>query len=506
MKKQKNKKTTKNKERAKTSITYLIIAIIVVIISIVVFTVPNYARKSINSPQQKNYIIGNIYTPNASANMLDYLYNGKNIVVSPINANTSLALFYNGADNTTKKELKKYFNKDIQKTNEIIVEKINRLQNTNANIRNANYEKYLKEFAEKKYAQLRIKDIDKMSQKEREELILIIRKIEMYQQQKQTKLKEKDIEKYELSQKEKKYNGYTLKEKIDHIMVNYEIYQIENKIVNYNEIYYQENKKTKIIDEYSKTINSMYKTNITAIDFKSKDSNSLVNNNLQLNTNNSISRVINDELSNESIISINSLLFNYEWENGFASESIIDEEFVDLNEKHYMVDMMFGEETVYLENENATGFIKNFEGGKYSFVGILPKEEGKYQIGELDIENLLASKKDLKTYIGIPIFTIESLNHLNTLFENYNVKELFTSKANLHEMSNSNLYLDTIFQKETITIGKYGTVEGNTKTASLSTNALDETSKKVILNRSFAFLIMDNETQDILIIGRLDHP
>ena len=57
--------------------------------------------------RNKSYIKGNNYSPNASANMLDSLYDGENILISPINANVALAGIYNGADNKSEKEIKK---------------------------------------------------------------------------------------------------------------------------------------------------------------------------------------------------------------------------------------------------------------------------------------------------------------------------------------------------------------------------------------------------------------
>ena len=157
--------------------------------------------------------------------MVDYLYNEKNIVISPLNADTSLAYFYNGVDNNSKKELK------INKK-KIDDKKLKFLTINNPTIKNEKYEKYVKELINNKYNELRIKDLERLSQKEREHLVLILRKIELFSET-NTHLKDKEIEKYTLTEREKKYNGYVLKDMIDNIMVNYEIYSIENKIISY---------------------------------------------------------------------------------------------------------------------------------------------------------------------------------------------------------------------------------------------------------------------------------
>ena len=176
MKKRKSKKATKKDNREKIKIVILLILILVImIINIIAFTIPNYANKNTPIEPTIPYVYGKIYSTNASANMLDYLYNDNNIVFSPINANVSLALFYNAADNNTKNEIKRYFANTPAETNEIITSKINTFANQNTNKTKEKYEKYIGKFIEKNYSNLSVKDIDKLTQKDREELILIIR-------------------------------------------------------------------------------------------------------------------------------------------------------------------------------------------------------------------------------------------------------------------------------------------------------------------------------------------
>ena len=93
------------------------------------------------------YYTGDIYSANHAANMLDYLDEGNNIILSPINVNSSLAILYNGTDNNSNKEINRYFKKNSTKVNE---EMQNRLSTLNANNKpktkfNTLYESYIKE-------------------------------------------------------------------------------------------------------------------------------------------------------------------------------------------------------------------------------------------------------------------------------------------------------------------------------------------------------------------------
>ncbi|MBQ4030986.1 MAG: hypothetical protein II625_04455 [Bacilli bacterium] len=498
MKKKKNRKQAKKNLRLnKTIIALIVIGFLIVILVPLFFLIPSNKEKI----QSKEIFMGEPFSLNASANMVDYLYNGQNIVFSPINANTSLTLIYNGTDNTSKKEIRRYFDKGIP--NDYLISYLNNLNTTSTVTKKDKYEKLMNTFIEKDYANLRVKDLEKLGQREKEELILLIKKIELYYNQ---KLKSKEIEKYSLSDKERNYNGYVIKELIDNLMVQYETYTINNTVNNYNELYYSNKNKITFEKEYLNTL-KQYNVNLTSLDFNSKESDNIINNNLYNRTKNQITRAISDSnLTDESLVSINSLYFNYKWDNIFNSENIIDEEFTDINDKHYMVDMMYSEETIYLENSFATGFIKDFEGEKYSFVGILPKEKGEYKLSEINIQSLIESKKEVKTFIGLPKFSINSLNNLTELYNSYGIKEIFYSGANLHQMSTRNLYVAKMIQKEKITIGEYGTEEGKTKTESLSTSIIEDNTKKVILNRPFAFLIIDKETNEVLLIGKYNNP
>ena len=498
MKKKKNRKQVKKNLRLnKTIIALIVIGFLIVILVPLFFLIPSNKEKI----QSKEIFMGEPFSLNASANMVDYLYNGQNIVFSPINANTSLTLIYNGTDNTSKKEIRRYFDKGIP--NDYLISYLNNLNTTSTVTKKDKYEKLMNTFIEKDYANLRVKDLEKLGQREKEELILLIKKIELYYNQ---KLKSKEIEKYSLSDKERNYNGYVIKELIDNLMVQYETYTINNTVNNYNELYYSNKNKITFEKEYLNTL-KQYNVNLTSLDFNSKESDNIINNNLYNRTKNQITRAISDSnLTDESLVSINSLYFNYKWDNIFNSENIIDEEFTDIIDKHYMVDMMYSEETIYLENSFATGFIKDFEGEKYSFVGILPKEKGEYKLSEINIQSLIESKKEVKTFIGLPKFSINSLNNLTELYNSYGIKEIFYSGANLHQMSTRNLYVAKMIQKEKITIGEYGTEEGKTKTESLSTSIIEDNTKKVILNRPFAFLIIDKETNEVLLIGKYNNP
>ena len=293
---------------------------------------------------------------------------------------------------------------------------------------------------------------------------------------------------------------------IDNIVAQYETYTLENKVINYNELYYDTNKNYTINKDYLKTLNDTYKCNMTKLDYNAKDAKTTINTNLYNNTLNKINRVVTEEdLIDKDLIMINSLSFNYGWENNFISEDIADEEFVDLDGNHSMVEIMYSEESYYLENGQAIGFAKPFEGNKYFFIAVLPKKEGDFALSHLNLDSLLMGVRETSVYVGIPKMTISSTNDLQKMYKKYDIKEIFDTKANLHRMNNKDSLVSSLIQKETISIGEYGTSISLNKTENLSTRTIDEGKRKIVLNRPFVFLII-NDKNEVLLISRINNP
>ena len=72
---------------------------------------------------------------------------------------------------------------------------------------------------------------------------------------------------------------------------------------------------------------------------------------------------------------INALAFEGEWENPYQKEDVWQQAFTDQEGKVQQVSMMHSEEQFYLRDDQAQGFIKYYQGGRYAFVALLPDKE-----------------------------------------------------------------------------------------------------------------------------------
>ena len=72
---------------------------------------------------------------------------------------------------------------------------------------------------------------------------------------------------------------------------------------------------------------------------------------------------------------INALYFEGEWEEKYERDKVRDGSFFNADGSVSTVQMMSSEENVYLSDENTTGFIKPYKGGKLAFAALLPDED-----------------------------------------------------------------------------------------------------------------------------------
>lgn len=101
-----------------------------------------------------------------------------------------------------------------------------------------------------------------------------------------------------------------------------------------------------------------------------EDINNWVNN----KTDGNIKKVLDDIPKSAIMYLINTLSFEAEWENIYEKYQLQKDIFSPYNDKKQYVEFMFGNETLYLEDQKATGFIKYYKDRKYAFVALLPKE------------------------------------------------------------------------------------------------------------------------------------
>ena len=170
------------------------------------------------------------------------------------------------------------------------------------------------------------------------------------------------------------------------------------------------------------------------------------------------------------------------WKNGFDMTRNTIEPFGKTGVENIM---MHSRESIYLENEKATGFMKEYEDGSY-FVGILPKEEKEeLLVGDLDVESLLASKKEESVNVSLPKMNLSWSGGLVDVLTKSGLDKTF----NTEETSLGKVYSVAVVNSIHFEEGAYHQQENDIALRSVS------------LNRPFAFLIIKDD--NVLFSGKV---
>ena len=218
-----------------------------------------------------------------------------------------------------------------------------------------------------------------------------------------------------------------------------------------------------------------------------------------------------DQIDDDAVIYlINALVFDAEWQHVYDKSDVYKGKFTNIDGTEKQVDMMHSEETVYLQDENATGFMKPYSGSKYSFAALLPNEG-------VDINEYIAGltgEKLMKTIntpqLGMVMATLPKFSYEYELTMNDVLKELGMPTAfnetkadfsKLGESSRGNIFIGEVLHKTFISVDELGTKAGAVTKVEMNDESAPMSEWVVNLNRPFVYMIIDNESNLPVFIG-----
>lgn len=236
-----------------------------------------------------------------------------------------------------------------------------------------------------------------------------------------------------------------------------------------------------------------------------KDINNWVNN----KTDGMIDKII-DEINPDTVMYlINAIVFDAEWQKVYKKNDIYTGTFTAYDGTKRSVEMMFSEESKYINDGKATGFIKDYKDKKYSFVALLPNEDIsiKDYIASLTAEKLLnAIKNSEDAYVEAHLlkfsydYTVNMNDALKTLGMPTAFKADVADFSKLGKSSRGNIYIGEVLHKTFISVDELGTKAG----AVTKVEMKDEAARlgyTVKLNRPFVYMIIDNKTKLPIFVG-----
>lgn len=308
-----------------------------------------------------------------------------------------------------------------------------------------------------------------------------------------------------------------------------------------NSVWLNDDVKGAFYSDYLTYVEKNFDAKIAAIPFD-KSGVKRVNSWVEDNTNGMIPELI-DELSTDDVmVLINALAFDAKWKKTFEEKDIKDLNFRRADGSSERCRFLCGSDDVtFLHNENAYGFYKPYEGGKYAFMVMLPGKT-KDDFGIYDsLDDLLSGNTtskhsdgddgityDINSFVSrmtaedywafwnssnsddvdykFPEFTSEYSTSLSGILQDMGMEDAFDpSAADFGNMSDLKpLSISDVIHSTKIEVNATGT------RASASTGVIMEHNsvvmkREVICDRPFAYAIVDLETGLPLFFGTVTH-
>lgn len=251
------------------------------------------------------------------------------------------------------------------------------------------------------------------------------------------------------------------------------------------------------------------------IDATKKEINSWV----KRNTDDMIPEIL-DTIAPENIMYlINVLAFDAEWAQIYKTDQIHDSIFTTADGTEQKVKMMYSEEFLYLEDEDASGFVKYYAGDSYAFAALLPKEGVSLAdyvsslTGER-LNELLSNPQQVTVSAAIPKFQCEYSIELSDILKAMGMTDAFDSASadfSLMLATESSggdavepIYIDRVLHKTYIALDEKGTRAGAATIVAMEEGATLEDKKVVHLDRPFVYMLIDCEEKLPVFVGTLE--
>ena len=218
------------------------------------------------------------------------------------------------------------------------------------------------------------------------------------------------------------------------------------------------------------------------------------------------------DMSAAVMILVNALAFDAEWQSVYHEDQVHKGEFTREDGSKRQVDFMYSEEYAYLHADNAEGFMKYYNDGRYAFAALLPNDGVKLSelVASLDGEKLMnilngAANESVQT--SIPKFETEYSVQLNDKLSAMGMPNAFEQwSAEFEGLGTStagNIFIDRVLHKTFISVDERGTRAGAATAVVMADEAMALITHTVLLDRPFLYMLIDCETNLPFFIGTL---
>lgn len=241
-----------------------------------------------------------------------------------------------------------------------------------------------------------------------------------------------------------------------------------------------------------------------------------INNWVNTNTDGMIDSLLNEIPDDVVMYLINALAFEGQWEVPYEEDQIEEEGiFTSYAGTEQTVAMLNSTESQYISSENATGFIKNYQGGDYAFLALLPDEDLPLEdyvsslTGDAFID-MYQNREYRDVIVKLPEFTYDYSTELSEPLSSMGMGSAFQKNADFSNMAVTNtglLYINRVIHKTYIRLDRNGTKAAAVTAVEVTNEAAvlnPETPPVVNLDRPFVYAVIDTNTGLPVFIGAVN--
>lgn len=280
-----------------------------------------------------------------------------------------------------------------------------------------------------------------------------------------------------------------------------------------NSIWFTEDKRFTVDHDFLQINADYYGADIYQAPFNDQTCKD-VNNWVKQKTDGMIPKILDQIPPDAVMYLVNALAFDAEWSEIYEKHQVRDGFFTREDGTKQDAEFMYSSEGVYLEDENAAGFMKYYKGGKYAFAAMLPNEGVSVSdyIASLNGESLnalLADPQHTAVETSIPKFETEYSVEMSEILKGMGMTRAFDPDnaefGRLGVSENGNLYISRVLHKTFISVGEKGTKAGAATVVEMLDCAAVEPpeTKQVYLDRPFVYMLIDCENNIPFFIGTM---
>lgn len=234
-----------------------------------------------------------------------------------------------------------------------------------------------------------------------------------------------------------------------------------------------------------------------------------INNWVSKHTDKMIGGII-DEIPPDAVMYlVNALAFDAEWGTVYKENQVREGTFTSENGEEQQAEFMYSTLYEYLEDELATGFVKQYAGGRYAFAAMLPNEgvsvaEYVQSLTGEHLQKLLAEPQRMEVHTSLPKFQAEYDADLSEVLKTMGMVRPFTDGLEGVGTSTEDIYMaiSRVVHKTFISVDEKGTKAGAASAVMMAPGSEANPEYRVVyLDRPFVYMIVDYMTNIPIFIG-----